>query len=407
MPVYAYRATDTAGKIRTGTLEARTQRLVIDRLQSQSLYPLEVKEQAEKSAMSLEISPRRLIRERVRQADIMDFTNQLATLLNAGLPLDRSLSILASLQEKHAMKDIISQILKTVQGGASMAEALAKHPKLFGRLYVNMVRAGEQGGVIELVLDRLAVFMEVSKERRDYVVSALTYPLILTGVAGISVAFLMIFVIPRFESILQQTGRELPASTAFLMAVSKLVQGYWWLLAGLIGFAIYSFRRYRDTEEGRLKIDGLVLRSPLFGDLVQKLEVSRFAQTLSTLLSSGVPLLSALSIVKETLQNRVIADSLIAAYGEIREGGHIAEALEESKTFPALAIHMIRVGEETGQLEQMLKKVADRYEKYIQSTVKRLISLLEPALILSMGLVVGFIVASLLMAMMQAQDISF
>jgi general secretion pathway protein F len=406
MEIYQYQATDRTGKIITGTMEDSDERAIIDRLQEMGLFPMSVKRQAVEGSQL--IKPVKLtIGRRIRQKEVMTFTQQLGALLDAGLPLDKSLRILSEVSEKDSMKEIIKDVLLNIQGGGSLSDSLAKHPKAFPPVYTNMVKAGETGGVLEPVISRLSDYLENSQRLREDIRSALIYPALLTFVGGGSVAFLLSFVVPRFTQIFKEMGQNLPVPTLLLLSLSNGMKQYWWLLLGLILIIFFGLRSYIKTEAGRSWWDASVLKLPLFGQLVQKVAISRFARTLGTLLNSGVPILQALSIVKDSIGNDVIARSTAIIREEVKRGKGIAKPLKDSGVFPPLSIHMMVVGEETGRLDEMLIKVADRYDSETRIAVKRMISLLEPAMILFMGLVVGFIVVAILLAIFSVNEMPF
>ncbi len=406
MPKFSYQATDLTGKVNTGVIEARNQEALLQILRSRKLFPVKISEVGEnKNPLTADISVS-VFFNRVKKRDIMTFTHQLSTLVDAGLPIDRALGILGELEEKPVFKNILTQIRRSIQSGSSLADALARNPRLFSRLYINMVRAGEAGGVLELIFTRLADFLERAQEMRDSVVSAMVYPAILTGIGGTSVLLLVTLVLPKFQAIFRDLGEALPLSTQMLIMLSDFLRGYWWAILGVVILGVTAFRRWVATPEGRTGWDGAKLKIPLLGDLIRKIEIARFARTLSTLVSSGVPILQALSIVKDTLTNEVISAALISVHGGIKKGEGISDPLKESGVFPPLAIHMIRVGEETGRLEAMLEKVAKTYEYEVQSTIKRLLALVEPAMIVLMGIIVGFIVASIMLAVFQFSNMS-
>jgi general secretion pathway protein F len=402
---FAYRATDRTGKIVEGLMEAPEERDVVGKLQSLGYIPIKVGHPSKTRSFSLDIDIAAFFR-RISSRDVMIFTQQLSTLISAGLPLDKSLLIVAELTEKGEFQKVINDVLSSIQEGVSFADALAKHPKVFSKLYVNMIRAGEAGGVLELILERLVSFMESSQELKEYVTSSMIYPILITSVCGIAIVVLLTFVIPKFSAMFSDVGKEVPASAQFLLNVSAFIKGYWWVIAGLIGGAYFGIKRYLATENGRLKWDSLKLKLFMIKTLVQKIEVARFTRTLGTLIRSGVPILQSLNIVKETIGNLVIAGSLVGIHEGIKEGEGISKPLKNANTFPSLAIHMITVGEETGRLDEMLLKVADTYEQDVRNTIKRFISLLEPALILFMALIVGSIVAIMLLAIISVNDIS-
>ncbi|MDQ1333068.1 MAG: hypothetical protein QG552_18 [Thermodesulfobacteriota bacterium] len=409
MPVYSYKATDSSGKIFDGSLEAEEEKGVVSELHRMGLIPIRITRQ-KGNAKSLNADVSSLfgsIFKRVSSKDVMIFTQDLATLLEAGLPVDRALSILINSAEKEQVREVVGDILRTVQGGGYLSDGLSRHPSLFSILYVNTVRAGEAGGVLETVLVRLGEFLESSQDLMDYLKSALVYPLFLVFVGGVSIIVLLTFVIPKFAIIFSDMGQALPLSTRFLLGLSDLLRRYWWLILVGMGGGYYLIRRYVRSPAGRLRFDEEKLRLPVTRDLVKKVEVARFARTLGTLTKSGVPILQALRMVKDIMSNQVIARSMDMVYNRVKEGERLSKPLSDSGIFPSLAIQMITVGEETGRLDAMLLKVAENYDKAVKNMVKRLISFLEPAMILVMGLVVGFIVISMLMAIFSVNDMPF
>jgi general secretion pathway protein F len=336
----------------------------------------------------------------------VSLAHQLATLLEAGLPLDRALAIQAELAPTARLRSIMADVLRTVRGGSSLADALAKHhPRPFSRLYINMVRAGEKGGVLETTLRRLAEFLAESQEFRDALVSALIYPALLIGVGSVAVVFLMTFVIPRFAAIFEDLGATIPWPTLVLLEVSGGLQRYWWVLAGLALALLLATRMILATPRGRLAADRLLLQLPIAGEVIRKTEVARFTRILGTLLRSGIGMLPALTVVKEMLANQVLAGAVDQLADGVRRGAGLARPMTDSGAFPPLAVHMVRVGEETGRLEEMLLRVAGELESDTRKLVKRLIALAEPCIILVMGVVVGFIVIAMLMAILSVTDI--
>ncbi len=410
MPVYAYKAADASGKIVTGSLEAPDEKGAAAGLHDMGCIPIRIRlDQGGaggglRSLLSVDVAG---FFQRVSGKDVMLFTQDLATLLQAGLPIDRSLSILINVVESERFKRVVADILKAIQGGSYLSDALAMHPRAFSGFYINMVRAGEAGGVLEAVLERMGIFLESAQELREYIKSALVYPIFLVCVGGISIIILMTFVIPKFSMIFADMGRTVPLATRILLAASDGIRGYWWAMLLVAGGAVAWLRRYARTAEGQLKLDRRKLKTPVVGDFVRKMEVARFARTLGTLVQSGVPILQALLLVKDIIANRVISESLQTVYNRVKEGERLAKPLTDTGMFPPLAIQMITVGEETGKLDAMLLRVADNYEKIVKNTVKRFISFLEPAMILFMGFVVGAIVISMLMAIFSMNDIPF
>jgi len=409
MPTYLYKATDSSGKVVNGSLEADGEKGVVAELHDMGFIPIRIAlSKGSGRRFDVDISKQiSTLFKGVSGKDILAFTQDLSTLLESGLPVDRALSILIESAEKEKVKEVIGDVLKTVQGGGYLSDAMAKHPKIFSRFYVNMVKAGEAGGVLESVLGRLGAFLASSQELKDYIKSALVYPLFLVFVGGASIIILLTFVIPKFSVIFSDMGQEIPFTTRFLLDLSEVLRSYWWVILGGLGAIVFFLRRYFNTRAGRLRLDRNKLSLPISGGLVRKIEVARFARTLGTLTKSGVPILQALVLVKDIIENRVIAKSMEEIYDSVKEGDKLSKPLSDSGVFPSLAIQMITVGEETGRLDQMLLKVAENYEKMVKDTVKRFISLLEPAMILAMGLVVGFVVISMLMAIFSMNEMPF
>lgn len=406
---YTYKASDAAGRIVKGTLEAADEGTAAGKLQDMGYIPIRISAGGgQKVALNLDLGRAfSTLFSRISGKDVMLFTQDLAALLEAGLPVDRSLSILSEVAENPRLQTVIGEILKAVQGGAYLSDAMAQHPRAFSDFYVNMIRAGEAGGVLEPVLVRLGTFLESAQELRDYIKSALIYPVFLLLVGGVSLIILLTFVIPKFAVIFSDMGQTIPWSTRFLLGTSQAFKSYWWailLAGGLIGLGV---RQYAASPGGRLAIDTYKLKLPLLGELVQKIEVARFARTLGTLINSGVPILQAIWLVRATIGNQVIAGSMTDVHQRVKEGDRLATPLAASRIFPSLAVQMITVGEETGRLDEMLLKVADNYEKVVRNQVRRLVNLLEPALILVMGLIVGFIVISMLMAIFSMNEMPF
>lgn len=343
--------------------------------------------------------------ERVKQKELSQFTSQLSILINAGLPIVRSLKILSNQMKRGLLKDIVGQVAEDVETGVSLSEALARHPKAFDKLYVNMIKAGEAGGILDVILQRLAGFMEKAEVLKKKVIGAAIYPAVVMGVAVGVVFIIMAFIVPKFTQVFQQAGvGELPVLTQFLIASSDFTANYWYILflipiAALIGLSIWS-----KTAIGRLMIDRFKLRMPLFGVILKKSVIARFARTLGTLLQSGVPILDALNIIKNAIGNKVLENAITHTHDSIREGEGIAGPLGESKVFDDMVINMIDVGEETGELDKMLLKIADVYDFEVDVAVSSLTSILEPLLILGLGITVGFIVMALFLPLITLLD---
>jgi len=382
MPVFVYRAADRRGQTIDGVMEAADARAVVERLQRDSYFPIRVSPHAERrNWLSFGGSAR------VGQRDLLAFTQQLATLFEAGLPLDRALSILEELAASPRVKTIVADLLVSVRGGSSLSEALGKHhPRPFSRLYINMIRAGERGGVLEQTLRRL-------------------YPAVVFTFGIGAIVFLMTFVIPRFATIFADLGQAIPLPTQILLTVSALFQGYWWVGVLAILAAVLAWRVWTGSPQGRLRWDQTMLGLPLIGPLAMKIETARFARTLGTMLKSGVPVMSALAVVGDTMTNHAIGQAVERLADGVKRGGTLAAGMQAQAPFPSLAIHMVRVGEETGRLEEMLLKVAETFEADVNTDLKRVLRLLEPVIIFSMGVLVAFIVVAMMLAIFSINEI--
>jgi general secretion pathway protein F len=397
LPVYSYRATTANGTIVEGVIEATDERSAAVRIKNTGVIPLKISTPKE--------GVKRNLFSRSSKGDVLTFTAELSSLLTAGLPLDRALNILAEVSENREMKSVIQSMLKSIREGNSFSDALQKHPRVFPRLYVNMIRAGEAGGVLDVVLDKLNEFLESSKELKDHVFSAMIYPVILIVTGGLSITVLLVYVLPKFSAIFAEMGTALPLPTQVLITFSNALSSYWWVILLALVLGVISFKNYVKSDAGRYKWDAFKLR--LLGDVIRKIETARFTRTLGTLLKSGVPLLQALNNSKDIISNRVIASSIDAVSKGAKEGKGIAVPLANSNAFPPLALSMIKVGEETGQLDTMLLRVAATYEKSLKLAIKRFISFFEPVMILTMGVVIGFIVVSMLMAIFSITNLPF
>lgn len=397
MAVFSYRGTDMQGVISEGAIEAPDEQAAVERLKNVGIIPLKVfiPGKGLKQSLSLKVS----------RGDILSFTNELSALLEAGLPLDRSLNILAGIAESKQNQAVIQDILRSIREGSSFSDALLKHPKVFSRLYVNMIRAGEAGGILVEVLSKLNEFLESTKELKEQVLTSMIYPVILVSTGGLSIIILLTYVLPKFSVIFSDLGSSLPLSTQILLTISQWLKSYWWIGLGLLVIGGYFFRLYIHSEQGRLHWDRLKLL--LLKDLIRKLETARFCRTLGTLLKSGVPLLQALNNARDVITNQVIATSLSDIFQGVKEGKGISLPLSKSAFFPPLALSMIKVGEETGQLDKMLMQVAVTYEKSLRVSIKRFVGFLEPAMILGMGIIIGFIVLSMLLAIFSMTDLPF
>lgn len=405
MAFFRYKASTMTGEVVEGQMEADDRETVVRRLQSQGQIPIRAEEVSPSDGVGSAGARRRRGRMGRRQLGVL--TLELATLLEAGLPLERALGVLSELADTQSMYDLVARLRSEVRGGSDLSDAMANEPAVFFPLYVNLVRAGEAGGALDVALARLSDFMERSRELRDAVVSALIYPALLAVLAVVAVMLIMALVVPGFAEMFANAGQELPASTQFLVSVGDFLAARWWLLAlAAAGTVVYA--RYLWREPGaRLSIDRMLLRLPLWGDFVRKLEVARFSRALGTLLNNGVPLLGALNVAREIVGNTAVGEAVKAVADEVREGQGMARPLRRRDVFPELACHMLQVGEETGQLDTMLMKLADIYDREVRATVSRLVTLLEPAIILGLGLVVGGIIVSILTAVLQLNELAF
>ncbi len=399
MPKYAYRALNKEGKEVFGIVQAESQALAINDVRTLGLYPTHVRE-AKKSDERRARRDKRGINELyfggVKNKQIVVMTRQLATLIDAGLPLLRSLNVLINQLKPCKLRDILREVSSDIQSGSTFSEALAKHPKQFDRLFVNMVRAGEVGGMLEVVLNRLAVFMERRESLRRRVKGAMIYPVAVVIIASSIVAFLLTRVVPVFADIFKEFGGQLPWPTQFLISCGDfMVYKGIWAIPATIGWSIIGLKFFFKIHSVRRVRDRLVLKIPLVGDLITKVAVARFARTLGTLITSGVPILQALKITKETISNEIIQDAVDKVHDSIKEGDTIAAPLDSTKVFPTMVVNMIDVGEETGSLDQMLMKVADIYDAEVEMAVEAMLRLMEPAIIIVLGGVIGFIVVSL------------
>ena len=417
MPRYNYIALDARGQESTGLMEARSSNEVIGQLRQAGFFPTSVYEEGTKggpdgtaaraAAKAPRIAKPRTARKNivlfqrktVKPKILMIFTRQLATLVDSGLPLLRGLNVLAKQERNNVLRNTINKLAEGVQGGSTFSESLAQHPAIFNDLYVNMVKAGELGGVLEVVLGRLAEFQEKAAKIKNKVVAAMVYPMIVMTMAIAIMAFLLVFIVPKFEAIFHDMlgDKPLPTITLFVISVSKFVQNNWLVLLGLGIVLVVGYKFANRTPKGRSVFDRIKLRVPLFGDLIRKTAISRFSRTLGTLVTSGVPILQALNITRETAGNMVIASAIGQVHDSVKEGESIVQPLEASGAFPPMVISMIDVGEETGQLPEMLLKVAEVYDDEVDNSVAALTSMLEPIMIVFLAVVVGTIVIALFM----------
>jgi type IV pilus assembly protein PilC len=394
VPTFAYVAIDPNGKTIKGRSEAENESAVLAKLHSQQLHVVSISEA--KNGRAKAASPAAPSGKRVKLKSMVIFSRQFATMIDAGVAIVRCLDILENQTKDPVLKPVIAQCKKDVKGGMSLTDAFAKHPNVFSRLYVNMVKAAETGGILDKILDRLATFLETEQEVRSKIKSAMIYPILVLVFALTMVVALFMFVLPKFKELFDSLNVELPAATRALFGISEIMRSYWYAGVVVIAALAVAFKWYKNTEQGAWQIDMLKLRFPVIGELVQKMAISRFARTFATLIHSGVPMMRSLEIVGETAGNRVIAKAVDNARNAIREGQKISVPLAQSGLFPGMVTHMIDIGEETGRLSDMLSKVSDFYDQEVENAVKALTSLIEPCLIVVMGGIVGFIAVSIM-----------
>jgi type IV pilus assembly protein PilC len=402
MPKFSYTAVDARGKQANGFVEANDQNDAITQIRQLGFYPQRLDEAKEDEAtVGTEGKP--IIRKggKVKSKVLTIFTRQLATLIEAGLPLMRSLNTLSKQERNPVMRTTMAQLASAVESGGTFSEALAQHPRIFDKLYVNMVKAGELGGVLEIVLTRLAEFQEKSQKIKGKVISAMVYPIVVLVIASAILTFLLIFIVPKFQQIFTDAlpGKPLPAVTVFVIDCSNLLVSQWYYVVGAIALVVFGYKFLASTTAGVMILDRVALRIPVFGDLSSKTAISRFARTLGTLISSGVPILQALNITRDTAGNVVVANAINKIHDSVKEGESVVGPMESSSIFPPMVTSMVQVGEETGQLPDMLVKVADVYEAEVDNVVTGLTSILEPIMIVMLAVIVGTIVIALFMPM--------
>lgn len=399
---FAYTAVALDGQRIEGEMEAADESAVVDNLQTSGYLPVSTTEIA---ANALQRDLNFLSASRVSGADIHNLTRELATMLNAGLPLAQALETLTSLTEKPALRDLLERIRAQVEGGASLSEALEKSNGPFSNFYTSLVRSGEATGALELVLQRLADYQQRAKQLHDAIFSALLYPAILLVVAGSSLVVLLVYVVPQFQPLFDDLGKSLPWSTEIVVALAAIVHDYWWAFPIVVALVYAGVRALLADPGNRRKWHAVVLASPIFGELVTRIEVTRMCRTLGTLTSNGVALLDGVALVRDTATNTVIAEALDAVAKDLEHGLGLSQPMADTERFPQLAIQLIKVGEETGNLAPMLLKLADIYDHEAQTSIKRMLAILEPILILSLGLVIAFIIVSILLAILGLNEL--
>ena len=416
MPIFQFSAMDANGKERKGKREARSEEEVSSYLKEQGLFPTSIKLFTEKTTAAKKKGPAekkefslnmQIGASVIKKKQLTVVTRQLAILLDAGLPLIRSLRTLERQSRDVMVKNVLGKVAVSVEGGATFSESLAQHPKSFDKLYLNMVRAGEAAGKMEIILDRLASFMEKAARIMGKVKSALTYPCVVLGVALLITAGLMVFIVPKFEKIfadLLGEGTELPALTQVVIAISRWMQGNVLALVGIIIGIVIAFKLAVKTKQGRYAVDFAKYKMPLFGPIVSKTAISKFSRTLGTLMGSGVPVLSALQIVRDTAGNELVSNAVQQVHDAVKEGEPMAAPLAATKIFPEMVISMIEVGEETGKLAEMLNKIADTYDEEVDNAVGSLTSMIEPLMMVFLAVVVGGIVIALFSPMIKIME---
>ncbi|OYV18031.1 MAG: general secretion pathway protein F [Methylococcaceae bacterium NSP1-1] len=403
MPLFTYKAVNSLGETEEGIRDAVDEQLLIAALQSEGYIPIRVAPANSRSFLGLGAKQSKL-----SQKDIALLTGELATLLESGLPLDKSLLVLMDLTEDNErLSKLIARVLDKVKGGASLADALEQQAGIFSKFYLNMIRAGEAGGSLDDVLKRMSDYLERSQELKDTVSTALIYPAILLVMSLASLFVMLTFVVPQFTEMFESAGKALPVSTQIVVGLANWLQSYWWaLLAGII--SISSYMKFQLADPIRKKVwDGRFLKLPLAGTIITNKETANISRTLGTLLGNGVSILSALVIVRETVDNLVLAAAIADAEEQLKQGKHLSDALLEKRLFPKMAMQMIKMGEETGRLEEMLLRVATIYDKQLRVAIQRLLAFLEPALIITLGLMIAGIIVSILLAILSVNDLAF
>jgi general secretion pathway protein F len=402
MATFYFRAAGTDGKIRNGKLSGESEKAIARELRVQGLTPIYVGVAPKGVSTNWKLPSFGARKKR----DVLFFTQELSTLLSAGVPLDRALSITAELTEHPAFRFTVLDILRVLKNGKSLADSLASHPDHFSDLYVNMVRAGEASGALGTIFERLAEFERSRDDLRNYIVSSMMYPALLSLVGVGSVLVLLTFVVPRFGAVFSDSRIKIPTPTLMMLEASKILQAYWWVGAGVLAAAIIGFQAYIRTPKGRLWWDAARLRIPLLGDSLRKAETARFARAMATLVANTVPLVQSIGIAAATLNNRTISGALVGVAQGVKRGEGIAGPLRRSGAFPPLASHLLMVGEETGRLDQMFARMADIYENDTRASIKRFTSVFEPVVILVMGVMVGALILSMLLAITSINDVA-
>lgn len=394
-PTFEFEARNKSGKKINGTREADNSRDVARNLKDKGYYVLDVSEKKQKKELSDYISWGR----GVKMKELAIFSQQFAAIINAGISLVDALNILSSQMDNHYFREVLDEIQKDVETGSSLAEAVSRHPDVFPDLYVQLLRAGETGGVLDQVLNNLAEHYEKQEKLRNMIKSALYYPLTIGLVAIVVVVFLISFVVPTFVSMFADLGAQLPLPTRILIGLSNFIKSFWWLILLGISGGVFALVKYHQKPEGKLMMDRLILKIPVIGKMMRKVYISRFASTLAMMLDSGVDLLSSLSLVEDVVGNKVLSQIIVDSRIQVREGVSISEPLKKSNFFPPMVVQMLEVGEETGDVDRMLKKISDFYDDEVENSIDGVVSLIEPVMIVFLAFVVGSIVISIVMPM--------
>ncbi len=406
MPIFEYKALDAAGKIIKGSIDAETAKAAKQKLKKNELFPTEIREKSAAKSKSTGRPSGGALFSRLKIQDIALATRQLASLVRANIPLVDALKALIEQTEHEKLQVIFEEVRKDVNEGSSLAKALAKHPRAFNNVFINMVEAGETSGTLPLVLMKLADFQESQVRLKNKVTSALMYPVLMMIVAMLLLIGIFTFVIPKIVKVFESMNKPMPLQTRILIAISDFLTSYWYFLMAATVIGVVMFLRYINTSVGRRQWDGFLLRMPVMGPMFRMIAVARFSNSMSTLLTGGVPIVTAMNIVKNIVSNTLISEAITQARENVTEGQSIAEPLRRSKQFPPLVIHMIAIGEKTGELPQMLSNVSQTYEEQVSVKIEGLTSLLEPAMIIFMGLVVGGIVAAIFVPLLELNNIS-
>lgn len=400
MPIYIWKGINIHGEKRKGQIEAVDEAGVRAHLKRLRIEETSIREKPKDLLENI-----KFFRPKVKGKDVVVFTRQLSTMIDAGLPLVQCLQILARQQDNPTFKEMLTAIQADVETGTTLADSMRKHPKVYDSLYCNMIEAGELGGILDTILQRLATFKEKAMALQKRIKGAMTYPAICLGICILVLAIILIFVVPVFDKMFKDFGSTLPAPTQMVVNLSNAVKSYWYVIFGAIFLFIWIFKKYYNTERGRLQVDHMLLWSPVIGDLVRKVAVSKFTRTLSTMLQSGVPILDALGVVARTAGNKVIERAITRVSAAIAEGRPIAEPLEESQVFPPMVVQMINVGESVGALDTMLEKVADFYDAEVDQAVDNLTAMIEPFMMVFLGGVIGGLVVAMYLPIFQIASV--